>query len=150
MTHRVLDLRSIDEVIAELDRLQASGYQREGNWSLGQICRHLSIFVQGSMDGFNGPRLPWYVRVMAPLFVWWMRKKRRMPTGVRVPAAYAPGDHADDAGEVALLKGLLRRFELHQGPLHPSPFGGGIEPDECLDIHLIHCSHHLSFLQPNT
>ena len=148
MNRRVLDFRTIDEVVADVDQLVSTGYVKVGNWSLGQICRHLANFVKGSIDGFNGPRVSWLIRLFAPLAVRWMRKTRRMPAGVSVPAAYQPGADADDAAEVARLKEALRRFELHRGPLHSSPFGGGVERDECLDMHLIHCSHHLSFLQP--
>ena len=84
MNRRVLDFRTIDEVVADVDQLLSTGYVNVGNWSLGQICRHLVIFVKGSMDGFNGPRVSWLIRLFAPLAVRWMRKTRRMPAGVSV------------------------------------------------------------------
>jgi hypothetical protein len=148
MKRRPLDFQSIDEVVAELGRLRQGGYQKGGNWSLGQICQHLGIFVRGSMDGFSGPRPPWYVRLFAPLFVRWMLKKRRMPEGVKIPAHLQPEPDADDAQEVQELKDLLQRFEKHPGPLWPSPFAGDFSRETWLQMHLIHCAHHLSFLHP--
>ena len=145
---RPLDLRTVDEAIAELDRLNKDGCTSAGNWTLAQTCNHLSIFVRGSLEGFHSPRPPWYIRLLAPLIVWWMLKKRRMPEGVKIPDEIRPHDIKDQAAEVVQLQELLRRFQQHQGPLHPSPFAGNIRYDTWLNLHLIHCAHHLSFLHP--
>jgi hypothetical protein len=146
MKRRPLDLRTVDEAIAELDRLHRAGSTPAGNWSLAQTCNHLSNFVRGSLEGFSVPRAPWYMRMIAPLLVWWMLKKRRMPEGVNIPSQLRPHDDKDEAAEVAQLQNLLRRFREHRGPLHPSPFAGALSHDTWLNLHLIHCAHHLSFL----
>jgi hypothetical protein len=148
MKRRPLDFRSEDEVIAELERLERGGYVRAGNWGLGEICQHLCIFIRGSLDGFTGPHPPWYIRMLAPLFVRRMLKTRRMPEGVKIPAQFRPHPPCDDKAEVEELKQLLIRFRDHSGPLHPSPFGGDLGRDRCRQMHLIHCAHHLSFLHP--
>ena len=83
MVHRDLDFRKFTDVYAELNRLVEYGYTKHGNWTLGQICAHLSIFVEGSIEGFKGPPVPWYRRMLAPLFVRWMLKRRRMPAGAK-------------------------------------------------------------------
>jgi hypothetical protein len=147
MNRRPLDFRTFDEVRADLDRLRA-GYQKGGNWSLGQVCNHLAIFVRGSLDGFTGPRPPWFLRMIGPFLLRRMIKNRRMPEGVKVPAHFQPQASAEDSREVQELQDLLRRFEKHQGPLHPSPLGGELSYDTWRELHLIHCAHHLSFLQP--
>src|SRR5205823_8984937 len=69
MKRRALDFRTIDEAVAEIDRLQKGGYEKGANWSLGQICNHAAIFVRGSIDGFTGPPPPWFIRIIAPFFV---------------------------------------------------------------------------------
>ncbi len=48
-----LDFRTLDDVRREVDALHAAGYQRLGNWTLGQTCAHLGIFVHGCLDGFT-------------------------------------------------------------------------------------------------
>ena len=53
-----------------MSKLQAMGYQRCGNWTLGQICHHLAIFMRGSLDGFSW-KIPWIFRVtIGRLFSW--------------------------------------------------------------------------------
>jgi hypothetical protein len=146
MNRRSLDFHSFDEVIADLDRLQ-TGYEKGGNWSLGQICNHIGIFVRGSMDGFTTPRPPLFVRLIGPLLVRRMLKKRSMPEGIKLPSHFLPKDASDDAREIQALKDLLRRFDQHRGPVHRSPLAK-MTYEKWRDLHLIHCAHHLSFLRP--
>jgi hypothetical protein len=146
MTRRPLDFHTIDEAIVDLDRLHHAGYDPSGNWGLAQICNHLAIFVRGSLEGFSAPRPPWYIRLLAPLFVRRMLKTRRMAEGLRIPQELQPPAGTDEAREVEELKALLHRFQEHKGPLHPSPFAGDLSYDTWRELHLIHCAHHLSFL----
>jgi len=149
MVHRDLDFRKFADVYAELNRLVEYGYTRHGNWTLGQICAHLCIFVEGSMEGFKGPRMPWYKRMLAPLFVRWMLKRRRMPAGAATPKqCEPPPPTADDRRDVRRLKAILQRYERHTGPLHPSPYGGNARREVWTEMHLIHCAHHLGYLAP--
>jgi uncharacterized protein DUF1569 len=148
MKRRPLDFQTFDEAIADVDRLHKGGWTRGGNWSLAQVCSHLALFVRGSLEGFTGPRAPWHLRVLAPLIVWWMRKKRGMPEGVKIPESLLPTAQLNEESEVEELKKLLQRFQEHKGPLHPSPFAGNISYETWRDLHLIHCAHHLSFLHP--
>ena len=41
-----------DEVRTEVEQLLAGGYEKGGNWSLGQICNHLAIVMEMAVDGF--------------------------------------------------------------------------------------------------
>jgi hypothetical protein len=147
MKRRPLRFQTFDEVIADLDRLRSVGYRKAGNWSLGQICNHLAIVFRGSLDGFPGAKAPWYLRLVAPVATWWTLTFKSMPTGVRIPRELEP-QAGDEASEVEEFKRVLRRFEGHKGPLHPSPFGGACDYETWRKIHLIHCAHHLSFLHP--
>jgi hypothetical protein len=56
-----LQFDNFDQVAQDLHLLQSQGYERGGNWTLGQICDHLAIFLRGSMDGF-ATRLPWLLQ----------------------------------------------------------------------------------------
>ncbi len=148
MNRRALDFRSFDEIKTDLDRLQAKGYGRGGTWSLAQVCKHLSIFVQGSLEGFTAPKPPWLIRLIGPWLIRRIIRKRQMPVGVKVPRAYLPDAVATDAEEVDDLKRLLARFQNHRGPLHPSPLGGDLSYEDWRELHFVHCGHYLSFLHP--
>jgi hypothetical protein len=147
MSRRALDFRAFDEVVADLDRLK-HGYTKGGNWDLGQACWHLNALIRGSLDGFTGKPAPWIARLFGPLFVRWMLKKRRMPAGFKTPAQFEPPAIADEAAEVWQLMQLIERFQKHTGALHPSPFAGPLTNEQWRELHLVHCSHHLSFLHP--
>ena len=47
---------SYDEVISDVDHLIAVGHRTLGNWSLGQICRHLAASIDVMLDGAPAAR----------------------------------------------------------------------------------------------
>ena len=57
---RTLAFSSLDEVMPEVDRLLL-GHKTIGNWSLAQICNHLSGAIVSSIDGVPF-RFPWIFR----------------------------------------------------------------------------------------
>jgi hypothetical protein len=146
MARRKLDFQNFDEVMADLDKLSA-GYRQNKNWSLGKVCSHLSIFFEGCMHGFTGPKPGFFMRLIAPLMVWWMIRTRSMPENVKVPDELLPKNEAEDAAEVERLKRVIREFEGFTGKLHESPFAGDLSKETWRAIHFIHCAHHLSFLE---
>lgn len=144
---RKLAFHNLNDVVADVEQLQRGGYRRLGQWSLGQICKHLGIFVQGSLDGFT-QKVPWFIRLFGGFILRRMLKQRAMPVGVKVPASFLPPPEVDETPEVAAFCELLRRFDAHRGPLQPSPLFGAMSKETWLDLHLIHAAHHLSFLVP--
>ncbi len=149
MNRRTLDFRSFDEVWADVQALHQSGYQRAGNWSLGQICDHLAIFIRGSLDGFDR-MMPWLLRAtVGRYFLKKILRERRMKAGLRVPQKSLPGNVVEDAPAVKSFGELLDRYRTYSGPMHPSPIFGDLTRETWTDLHLVHASHHLSFLQPN-
>ena len=84
---RSVEYHSLDDVVADADRLTSGPLKTLGNWSAGQIFRHLATAVNGSIDGFKSG-FPWFIRVPAKLF----KKKLlngAMPPGLRVPPKFA-------------------------------------------------------------
>lgn len=149
MQRRVLDFTSIDEVIADLDRLEREGYTKLGKWDLAQACDHLGFYVAGSLDGFDFT-VPWVVRALIgrPLLKRLLRTRGMGKGGPTVPKSVPPPG-ADEHEAVARFKALLERFRDHPGAYRPSPFFGALSRDEWRELHLIHGAHHLSFLVPN-
>jgi hypothetical protein len=146
-TRRNIQFHDFDQVAADIGDLQAKGYQRCGNWTLGQICDHLAIFMRGSVDGFSWT-MPWIFRVtIGRFFLQRILRQKKMAAGVRVPKVFLPGESADDVASVESLLQLVRRYQDHTGPMAPSPFSGELSRQEWDQLHLIHAAHHLSFLR---
>lgn len=148
MNRRTLRFPDYDAVLAEAESLLAGGYDRVGQWSLGQVCQHLAIVLERSLDGFPS-LLPWPVQKLARWLVLGrlLRRevlRRRYPA----PAYLQPPVEADDAAGVARLRAVLGRVKAHTGPMAPSPIFGALTPEEWREVSLWHCEHHLSFLLP--
>lgn len=148
MPQRNLDFHDFPEVVAELDRLHAKGYEKTGNWDLAQVCNHLAYFIDGSLDGATY-KVPWIFKALfGRLVLKRILSQRRMKVGVFTPQKPLPQPGGDEAAAVARLKQCIQRFQAHQGELQPSPFFGNLTPREWRELHLIHCAHHLGFLNP--
>ena len=145
---------SFGDAVADAERLLAGGYDRAGNWSLGQCCGHLSNWLTYQLDGF--PPLPLWLR---PIF-WaarttvatgMLRKVNRagvMPVGSATAPTSVPPPDAGDAAGVADYKRAIDRWTAHTGPFVPSPLFGHQSRDDWHRLHLVHAAHHLSFLVP--
>jgi hypothetical protein len=150
MEHRQLEFKDFADVLAEVDRLHRGGYQKLGQWDLAQTCDHLAYFMQGSLDGATY-RVPWLFKVLfgRPVLRR-ILKQRRMKAGVPTPQKPLPAPGGDEPAAVERFRYVVERLRSHTGELHPSPFFGHLTPDEWRELHLIHCAHHLSYLQPKT
>ena len=146
---RTLRLTSLDELLAEVDRLHAQPYRRLGNWSLGQMCVHLARLMHECIDGFTfGP--PRVVRWLAPLFKARLLR-RGFPAGMTLkgPAAQAlsPPPVSDSEG-VQRLRDAVQRLQS-EPQRQPSPLLGRMSREQWDQFHLRHAELHLSFLAPD-
>ncbi|MFO0948226.1 MAG: DUF1569 domain-containing protein [Planctomycetota bacterium] len=148
MARRRLELRNMEAIVKDAENLEAGGYQPVGNWDLGQICDHLATSVHGSTRGFP-LKAPWIVRrFLGPYFFRKMRRLRRMKANVPLPEKFKPKPGTDATKSIARLRDAIDEFGKHAGPWPDHPILGRMGRDEWLDFHLIHASHHLSFLIP--
>jgi hypothetical protein len=129
----------------DIDRLHRDGYQRAGNWDLGTICCHLADAIERSMDGFLS-RAPLMLRIFSPLVLPVVLKVRRIPAGVNVAEFALPSGEQHADAQIARLRKVVDRYQLHAGILHPHPMFGRISRSKFDRLHLIHAAHHLSFL----
>ncbi len=146
--NRRTDLRftGYDQIIQDIETLHKKGYVKNGNWTLGQICQHLSFYWKGSLDGFP-IMLPWIIRVTIGKLALKssLNTTLRKPGGQTAPQSVFPAQ-SDDAPAVAEAAALLRRLQTNTGPLHPSALFGELTNDQWKTLHLNHSAHHLSFL----
>ncbi|MBL8867280.1 MAG: DUF1569 domain-containing protein [Planctomycetia bacterium] len=150
---RPLRFDSLAEVVRDAENLLANGYDKAGNWDLGQCANHLAYWLTCPIDGFGKAPL------VAQAFLWFARNtvgpgqlKKILangfpPGGMTDPASVKPSD-GNDAAAVQKLKTAVARFEAHDGPIVPSPFFGPMDKDTNRKLQQVHCAHHLSFLIP--
>src|SRR5438876_746325 len=80
---RTLQFNSLDDILAEVERLNQGKVRAIGNWSPGQILKHLSLPMVWCLDGAP-MRAPWYIR----LFGWFVKNRflrNPMPPGFALP-----------------------------------------------------------------
>lgn len=148
MPQRQLDFQSINDAIAELERLEKSGCTSLGNWDFAQVCDHLSFFVEGALDGHQF-KVPWIFKAMFGRMVLnRILSKRHMKPGVFTPQKPLPLPGGDPKAAAARLRKALIRMRDHMGEFHDSPFFGHLTPDQWCELQTIHCAHHFGFLEP--
>ena len=145
---RSLRFRDASEVIDEVTRLQISGHESRGNWSLAQVVEHLARGIDCSYEGFDFT-VPWLAQVVLGRLV-----KRRflydsMPSGyqfrsetVLVPSSDTNLDRA--------VEHLRRSFDRLQWdpPTKPHPLLSKLTHQEWQALALRHAELHLSFVHP--
>jgi hypothetical protein len=146
---RPLAFHNLNEVMPEVDRLLL-GYERAGNWSLGQVCQHLTRTLRHSVEGWP-LRAPWLVRrTLGPLIGGRVLSRGQMAEGIKLDPklGLTPGTHADDRAEAEALRGAIRYYQAWTEPLPEHPFFGPLSRSQWDRLHELHCAHHLSFLHP--
>lgn len=145
---RKLHFQSFEDVLRELTFLEGKHLRVQGNWSVGQILYHLSIPIDGAVDGLPF-QMPWYLRwgatMLKPLIL-----RMKMPAGFKLPpdaaAKMVPPPTAEDVGYAALRRSISRFREAKS--LHPHPIFGRLSPRDWEQIMCRHCELHLSFITP--
>jgi hypothetical protein len=147
---RQLSFACLDEVMPEVESL-LGGYDAVGQWSLGQICKHLSLTLTLIVDrapdnpSANSPEDPRFARIRERFF-----RAGRFPDGVPAPIAEVlPCGDLDDRAEAEALQDALVRFQSAAGPFARHPFLGTMTKEEWIQFHRLHAAHHLGFVVPS-
>jgi hypothetical protein len=153
MKRRKLKFESIDDVIAEIDRLHASGYQRLGNWSLGQMCDHIATLAEKSLAGFD-TQLPIIFRMTVGKIIFHqVVLKGRFPRGIKAPAELTPKPapaNEDPSAQIQRCKLALQKVQRAAADqFQPHPFAGRVTAEQWRKAQAVHASYHLGFLIPN-
>jgi hypothetical protein len=95
-TRRSLSFDSLDAAVADAEKLLAGGYEKHGQWSLGQVCGHLANWLGYAMDGF--PKAPPPIRLML-----WLARHSIGPAKLKqyLAGGCDAGRQTDHAGERA-------------------------------------------------
>jgi hypothetical protein len=153
--HRTLRFLSIDDLLAEIDRIveseRADTLRRTGNWTAGQIFGHLAAWINFGYEGFpKGAHPPFFIR-------WILKRKKQqylresMRRGVRIPRAiegtFGTEVHSTEEG-AKRLRGALARLKNREPVKFHSPAFGEMPHDERVAFQLRHAELHLGYLHP--
>ncbi|HEY1375761.1 MAG TPA: DUF1569 domain-containing protein [Gemmataceae bacterium] len=145
---RHLHFDTLDDILADVEQLNWGPIKNLGNWSPGQVLKHLTILMTGSLDGFHH-RAPWFIRLVGKVV-----KKRfltkPMSAGFQLPKApaaeFVPGP-IEWADALPQFREAVRRLKAEE-KREPSPFLGPMTRQEWDQLHCRHAELHLSFLVP--
>ena len=147
---RQLKFSTLDEILADVERLNQSKLRTLGNWSAGQILAHLATTMDWCLDGAP-VTAPWYIR----LFGWFVKNpflRNPMPAGFALPEATAkylvPAETSWEEG-LRILRTSIQRLKT-ESQRHRSPFLGELTREQWDQLHCRHAELHLSFLIPET
>ena len=145
---RELKLENLDAVVDECRRLLRSGYVRNGNWTLGQVCNHIRKTIDACVDGYPAwmvvlgyPLRPFLRRFLLPRLI-----RGDSPAGIRTAPGFVPPPDLCDAGEFEALQDSIIRFHENADALRPHPGFGAMRKDVFERFHAMHAAHHLGFL----
>lgn len=145
---RQLRFSTIEDILADVERLNQGKVKSLGNWSGGQILKHLATVMNGSIDGMPF-RAPWLVRVLCRMI-----KRRVLTKGMspgfrlsgKAAEAIVPPETGWEEG-LAMFREAIRRLQT-ESKRAPSPFLGSMTREDWDQLHCRHSELHLSFLRP--
>ena len=151
---RNIRFATLDDISAEVDRLQHSGYEQAGKWNLSQVCEHLADWMTFPMDGF--PKAPFAVSLLLGAMRTLRGKKmlndfiekQSMPSNQPTAPQTVHPASGNEQASIDRLNATIRRLEEHRGPIYPSPLFGSTNRQELIALQMAHCTHHLHFLVP--
>lgn len=150
---RRLQFRSIDDVLAEIDRIveaERKGTLRTtGNWTAGQVFNHLATWINYGYEGFpSGANPPWFIKlILKPMKKKYLRDGMR--PGVKIPRVKDGTFGTEPMGTAegaAKLKKALAALKNREPVKFHSPAFGAMPDNERVAFQLRHAELHLGFL----
>jgi hypothetical protein len=147
---RKLRFETLDGVIADAEMVVASPNVRMlGNLSLSQILAHLSLAIDGSIDGIPAV-FPWPLRILGRTvgrLVLNRTIRRGIPPGHNLKkgtAKLAFPDHLSNQESLERLRRAVGRAKKEQ-MIAPHPLFGPLKHEQWHQLHLRHSEMHMSF-----
>lgn len=147
---RQLHFDTLDDLRADLTRLENTRVETIGNWTYGQILEHLAIGFRLAVDGELDFKPPWFLKLIVPLMKNSMIYKP-MRAGFKLPAAMArdliPPVDISSGKAMGDLRAAIEAF-ASAAQLQPHGLLGPLPRDKWIQYQLRHCELHLSFVIP--
>ncbi|MCA9198826.1 MAG: DUF1569 domain-containing protein [Planctomycetales bacterium] len=141
---RSVRYESYGELLADAQQLAASNVKTLGNWSLGQILKHVADSIDTSVDG-AGFSLPAPVRWLMTILMKNKFLYRELPPGFNSSKQFIPGETSVEEGIRALRQAIDRQSSEAHRARHPA--FGKISKDEWTAFNLRHAEMHMSFVK---
>lgn len=146
---RDLHYDSLEEVLADAERLAAGNVTLVGNWSLRKIFGHLARTITFSLDGFPFTA-PWLMRFLSKRFFKKRFLTKSIPSGFQIPKKnrtdFIPDGDETETG-LSELRSAIARFQSATNRV-PHPFLGELTLGEWQQFHCRHAELHMSFAVP--
>lgn len=147
---RELTLGSMDEVVAEVERLAAGRVTTTGKHDFPRIVRHLAMANNMTTGRLAAPKPPLLMRLILPLIRSSILNGPVKP-GVKLPAKaealFWSQDDISTQDAIAMFKDSVAYYKKH-GPLPVHPFFGKATPEQSNRLLCGHAAMHLSFVHP--
>ncbi len=136
MNRRTVRFATLDEALKDARSLLRSGYDRAGNWSLGQVGNHLTGGIEITLNGY-GSWIPVFLQraFIATYFRLFFLGRIGNTLGMRMPTGEPQKIPIDDEVGLERLTAAIGAVKEADAP-------------HWTRMHLWHCEHHLSFLIP--
>lgn len=152
MTHqrerRELAFSSLDEAVAEAERLAQGPVTTSGNHSFGQILEHLARTHDMATGKVVGPKPPLVMRLLMPVMKHVILSGPVKP-GFKLPKAsqdfFWPTENIDVSAALQHLRESVENYKT-VGPLAVHPVFGKLSRQKNDLLNCSHCAMHLSFV----
>lgn len=150
--HRELHFDSLDQAIAEVERLASGEVKTTGSYTFAQIVNHLATTFDVGSGRKTATGIPFHMRMMATLFRGFLLSGPIKP-GFKLPSKaqdffWSTEDLSLDE-QVAYFREAAQHFmSLETYPKHP--VFGKLGPEKSLQLQCGHCAMHLGFVHPVT
>jgi Protein of unknown function (DUF1569) len=143
-SRRSLSYPDFDAVIADVENLR-KGYVQVGNWTLPQICRHLTVATTNTAKPAVAPVTPEQAAVQAVKEQ--VIKTGKIPSGLAAPAVAVPPDDCSES-DIETFIATAKKARDYAEPTAAHPRFGPLTLVEFKKMVLAHMAHHLSYLVP--
>jgi hypothetical protein len=143
---RTLSFQNFDQIMADVEML-LEGHTTVGQWSLAQICWHLSTVLRRVVD------LPASTPEDRSQWVGEDQKRQviesgQIPEGLPAPPLIVPVETREAREEAENLRRSIAYYQSSPGPAAAHRLFGPLSKLEWDRLQLIHLAHHLSFAIP--
>ncbi|MCH9654569.1 MAG: DUF1569 domain-containing protein [Planctomycetes bacterium] len=144
---RTVCYESLDDLLKDADQMSQSDVHLLGNWSLGQILKHLAMSLDASIDGMDF-KLPAPVRFLMTLLMKRKFLTKALPPGFKSTSKFIPDETTTEEGLAALRTAVKRQQSESARVDHPG--FGKMTNKEWNDFNLRHAEMHMSFVLPKS
>lgn len=149
---RELEFDTLDEAVAEAERLASGSYRTTGNHTFGQILEHLARTHDMTTGKMEAPSPPWYMRLMITVMKPLIVKDQPLKPGFKLPtkaeAIFWPDQDFDVQEALTHLKDSVENYKQN-GPLEKHPMFGTLTREQNDRMNCRHCALHLGFVHPD-